>query len=177
MKTLTLFSRTTVLAVALVGCGTDAITLGELIEAVDDGDAASSSDDSLTPSEPAPSEEPSSPESPSEEPTPEPAPSEPEASEPTPPEAEPSGDDAEAVRILRQYCGECHTGVAAQGDLGNIDDIDAMIAIGRIIPGDKEDSPIYARMLGQTMPPAFYAEQPSATEILFIGEFIDRLAE
>jgi hypothetical protein len=163
MKTLTLLSRTTLLAVALIGCGTDAITLGELIEAADDGNAGSPSDDAPTPSEPTPTDEPA----------PEPAPPEPEPA----PAPEPSGDEAEAARILRQYCGDCHTGIVFQGDLGNIDDIDGMIATGRIIPGNKEDSSIYARMVSRTMPPLFYQEQPSYTEILFIGEFIDSLGE
>lgn len=86
--------------------------------------------------------------------------------------------EQEVMDILLVNCGLCHSGVAASGDFGYIDDLDQMIENELIVPGDKEDSRIYERMVNQTMPPAFERQQrPTVGQIELVGYFIDQLEE
>jgi hypothetical protein len=158
MKTLTLLGCSSCILAALSGCGSDPITLGELIEAANDGDDGSPRGDDPPPVE---TNEP-----PTEIP--------PQQTQPAPETEASSPIEQEVLAILRVNCGNCHIGTEASGSFGVVDDVDQMIESGMIIPGDKEDSPLYARMVDQTMPPAFEQQQrPTQGQIQLVGIFID----
>jgi serine/threonine-protein kinase len=103
-----------------------------------------------------------------------------EAEEPYDPEndlfASPLGQ--ETKEILQTYCGDCHIGAGASGDFGYLLNIQALIDGDKLVPGAKEDSQIYNRMVGGTMPPAFYRAAngiPTYGQIDTVGKFIDEL--
>jgi serine/threonine-protein kinase len=79
--------------------------------------------------------------------------------------------------ILRVNCGNCHIGLGAQGDFGYLLDMPELLASGKIVPGNKEDSRIYARMVEGTMPPAAVRviQTPTYGQIDLVGQFIDEL--
>jgi hypothetical protein len=160
MKTLTLLGCSSCIILALSGCGSDPITLGELIEAANDGDDGAPRNDAppvlLPPVETTPPREPT------------PAPTtEAETYDPV---------EAQVLEILRVNCSNCHVATSAFGNLGAVDDIDALIDEGMIVPGHKEDSPLFVRMDNQTMPPAFErVQRPTAGQIELVGLFIDEL--
>jgi hypothetical protein len=83
------------------------------------------------------------------------------------------------VEILTHYCGECHiTEVQAEAAAGinYIDDIELLIENDLLVPGSREDSRIYTRMVaGEMPPPNFGFEVPGPTEIELVGTFIDDL--
>lgn len=78
--------------------------------------------------------------------------------------------------ILTVNCGTCHIGAGSQGDFGYLLDINELIATGKMIPGNKEDSRIYARMVEGTMPPAAVRvlQTPTYGQIDLVGQFIDQ---
>jgi hypothetical protein len=79
--------------------------------------------------------------------------------------------------ILEVNCGTCHIGLGAQGDFGYLLNMDQLIAGGKVVPGNKEDSQLYARMVAGTMPPAAVRviQTPSYSQIELVGQFIDQL--
>jgi mono/diheme cytochrome c family protein len=81
--------------------------------------------------------------------------------------------------ILRVNCGNCHIGNGAQGDFGYLLQMDELLASGKIIPGSKEDSRIYARMVEGTMPPAAVRviQTPTYGQIEVVGRWIDELKD
>jgi serine/threonine-protein kinase len=81
--------------------------------------------------------------------------------------------------ILRVNCGNCHIGQGASGDFGYLLNMDELLASGKIIPGSKEDSRIYARMVEGTMPPAAVRvlQTPTYGQIDLVGQWIDELDE
>jgi hypothetical protein len=140
------------MGLALSACGTDPILLGELIAAAERGEA----------------------DAPVEEDPPTSEPDEPDPYEPDPP---PVPDDETLVEeVLLFYCGDCHHGpsVSTAAGLGVIGDIDALVARGMIVPGSKEDSRVYVRMLDDTMPPVtIESPRPTEAEIDYVGRFVD----
>jgi hypothetical protein len=165
---------------ALAGCGEDPILLAELVGA----GQQPSSDEPGQPSAPVGSEPPLAEPPVPGEPPPAMGEEAPSAGEPPPPsagEAAPSEApfnpfEAPAFEILIRYCGPCHDTEQGMGDFNYISDLDLLIESGKIIPGSKEDSMIYARMLAGTMPPAAIVNQPTPEEIGLVGSFIDSLA-
>jgi hypothetical protein len=154
MKTITRLTRSTLMLLGLMGCGEDPILLAELISNLDSPDSeepapTSGSDD---PGQPPIYEEPSRPVDPAQE---------------------------VVVEILTHYCGECHiTEVQAEAAAGinYIDDIELLIENDLLVPGSREDSRIYTRMVaGEMPPPNFGFEVPGPTEIELVGTFIDDL--
>jgi len=83
----------------------------------------------------------------------------------------------EVKEILQTNCGTCHVGIGAQGDFGYLFDIDQLIASEKVVPGVKEDSQLYNRMVGGTMPPAAVRviQTPSYSQIDIVGRWIDEL--
>jgi mono/diheme cytochrome c family protein len=81
--------------------------------------------------------------------------------------------------ILKTNCGNCHIGQGASGDFGYLLDMDELLASGKIIPGSKEDSRIYARMVEGTMPPAAVRviQTPTYGQIDVVGQWIDELKD
>jgi serine/threonine-protein kinase len=81
--------------------------------------------------------------------------------------------------ILRVNCGTCHIGQGASGDFGYLLNIDELLQSGKIIPGSKEDSRIYARMVEGTMPPAAQRviQTPTYGQIDIVGQWIDELKD
>jgi len=101
------------------------------------------------------------------------------AAVPYDPDADPfsSPQGKEVKLILQTNCGTCHIGQGAQGDFGYLLDMDQLIAGGKIIPGNKEDSQLYVRMVAGTMPPAYQRviQTPTYGQIDLVGQFIDEL--
>lgn len=83
----------------------------------------------------------------------------------------------EVKQILQTNCGTCHIGVGAQGDFGYLLDMEQLVSNEMIIPGNKEDSRIYARMVAGTMPPAYQRviQTPTYGQMDQVGLFIDEL--
>jgi serine/threonine-protein kinase len=81
--------------------------------------------------------------------------------------------------ILETNCGNCHIGMGASGDFGYLLDMEELLSSGKIIPGSKEDSRIYARMVEGTMPPAAVRviQTPTYGQIDLVGRFIDELKD
>ena len=81
--------------------------------------------------------------------------------------------------ILRVNCGNCHIGAGAQAGFGYLLDMKELLASGKIIPGSKEDSRIYARMVEGTMPPAAVRviQTPTYGQIEVVGRWIDELKD
>jgi serine/threonine-protein kinase len=84
---------------------------------------------------------------------------------------------AEVKEILTTNCGGCHIGIGAQGDFGYLLDIDQLVTSKKVVPGVKEDSQLYNRMVGGTMPPAFIrvTQSPTYSQIDTVGRWIDEL--
>jgi mono/diheme cytochrome c family protein len=86
----------------------------------------------------------------------------------------------EVKLILQTNCGTCHVGSGAGfGDFGYLLDIDQLIANEKIVPGNKEDSQLYVRMVAGTMPPAYQRviQTPTYGQIDQVGQFIDELGD
>jgi hypothetical protein len=155
MKTLTTISSSVLFGTLAVGCGEDGILLAEIL--------ASSGDPRPPVYEPG----------------------EPHVDEPTNPPGNPIPQNpppeverAEVEEILLNRCGDCHTEDpdTASGSLSNIDDIDALITGGFIVPGDREQSLVYVLMENGAMPPAFIRDnRPTAEDIEIVGAAIDAL--
>lgn len=77
--------------------------------------------------------------------------------------------------LLDDYCGDCHgsdyNGFSDGAGMNYIDDIDRLIATGKIIPGDPADSKLVLRMVRGEMPPVS-SELPPAPQ-----ELIERLSD
>jgi hypothetical protein len=103
--------------------------------------------------------------------------------EPAPPPYDPDADPFSTVLgqqardILEASCGSCHIGIGAKGDFGYLLDVQQLIAGGKLVPGQKNESQIYMRMLNGTMPPADQrpAKTPTPSQIEIVGLFIDEL--
>jgi cytochrome c len=104
----------------------------------------------------------------------------------TPPrqDQEPTLDDLYVESLLQTACGKCH-GEAAQED-GNcragmcyIEDVNELIAQGKIVPGNPAQSPLYSRITrtdGTVMPPPGEEVRLTPTQIDQIEQFILRRA-
>jgi len=78
--------------------------------------------------------------------------------------------------IIEQNCAQCHANGAKSGDMDYITDFESLVKNKKIVPGVKEDSQLYNRMLQQSMPPAFQREQrPTFQQIDQVGQWIDEL--
>jgi len=88
-----------------------------------------------------------------------------------------SSDLGKSVKgIIEQNCAQCHANGAKSGDMDYITTFDSLVKNGKIVPGVKEDSQLYNRMLQQSMPPAFQVRQrPTFQQIDQVGQWIDEL--
>jgi serine/threonine-protein kinase len=85
--------------------------------------------------------------------------------------------EAQAIGILQLNCSGCH-GAANYANINYITDPDGLIANGKIIEGDAENSPIYLRMSTNQMPPIGIIDQrPSAGDIEIIKLWIQGMKE
>jgi serine/threonine-protein kinase len=132
--------------------------------------------DSETPTVDGPSDGPS--DGPADSPSQEPLPDD-ENPQGAPNDADPfSTEEGRIVReILEVNCGNCHVGQGASGDFGYLFDIQQLMDNGKVIPGSKEDSQLYTRMVGGTMPPAAVRvkQTPTYGQIEVVGKWIDEL--
>jgi mono/diheme cytochrome c family protein len=86
--------------------------------------------------------------------------------------------EQEVVDILLYYCSGCHVGGSGGVVLpiNAIGDISVLIAGGLIVPGDRDRSPVYTRVLDAEMPPANTGVPlMSNRELALLGGFIDML--
>jgi serine/threonine-protein kinase len=85
--------------------------------------------------------------------------------------------EAQAIGILQLNCSGCH-GSANYANINYITDPDSLIANGKIIEGDAENSPIFIRMSTNQMPPIGIIDQrPSAGDIEVIKLWIQGMME
>jgi hypothetical protein len=86
----------------------------------------------------------------------------------------------EVYLVLAYYCVECHVEPAnteATDGFWDLDDMDAMIEGGRVIPGDGEGSRLIRRMRAGEMPPMMSgAPQVPAATVDRLADYIDSLA-
>jgi hypothetical protein len=78
--------------------------------------------------------------------------------------------------FLERNCGACHgrsNPAVPPGELEFTYDMDRMVLLGLIIPGDGEMSPIYEVMSNGSMPPPGVEPRPNADEIIDLRRFID----
>nr|WP_276604970.1 c-type cytochrome domain-containing protein [Nannocystis sp. RBIL2] len=76
----------------------------------------------------------------------------------------------ETQAILQTRCGSCH-GEQGKEEFSNITDLDAMMATGKIVPGDPANSLIYQRIVLGEMPPPSQAGV-STEEMAVLGAWI-----
>jgi len=85
--------------------------------------------------------------------------------------------EAQALGILELNCGSCH-GAANYANINYITNRDSLIANGKILEGDPDNSPIYLRMLTNQMPPIGIIDQrPSAGDIEIIKLWIEGMKD
>jgi mono/diheme cytochrome c family protein len=101
---------------------------------------------------------------------------------PIPPEPVPVGDAIEPARpyaqtVLETYCGACHGAAAIRSGnvqgFADIEDIDALVARGWIVPLRSDQSLIVQVMLDGSMPPPGVEPRPTVTDIASVIDFID----
>jgi mono/diheme cytochrome c family protein len=85
---------------------------------------------------------------------------------------------AAAENVLRVNCGQCHgpqlSEAAARAGMNYINDIDALVNEGKIVPLAPEDSPVVRRMQEGSMPPLNNdGPRPSARDIEVVADFVD----
>ena len=78
--------------------------------------------------------------------------------------------ELEAKAVLETYCSSCHD--AADGIIGDITDIQSMIAKGEMVPTQPEHSLVYLRMLDGSMPPASVEPRQTPEDVQVIYDFI-----
>jgi hypothetical protein len=99
---------------------------------------------------------------------------------PPPPPAVPGLLRAQVENILNRSCGACHgkDGLEAAG-MNYIEDLDQLIANGKVKPGDAAGSVLVKRIQDGTMPPPYAQGDvvfPTQDEVRQISEFIGALA-
>jgi len=74
---------------------------------------------------------------------------------------------------LTTYCGGCHgPNSSAQGGFDTVLDVSALVATGKVVQNQPNDSPLWKRLSAGTMPPAPVANRPSSADIAAIEEWI-----
>jgi mono/diheme cytochrome c family protein len=144
MKTLTTISSSVLFGVLTLGCGEDGILLAEILEGIRDQDP--------------PVDAPGDPVDPRDPPS-------------DPPPATDVG-RAAVERILLNRCGGCHGPSVNAGGLDNIQDIDALIERGLIVPGDPDGSLLFVRIETGSMPPEFVDDEVTDEELATLRTFI-----
>ncbi len=94
------------------------------------------------------------------------------------PPSEQELDRAAVENILQANCGYCHgpalTQAQAKAGMNFIDDIDALVTAGKIIPMDSANSPVVKRMVRGEMPPPGSGYQPvTEADVDKVAAFID----
>lgn len=81
----------------------------------------------------------------------------------------------EVERILMRNCGSCHDQGNALGlPINDIRDLELLVAAGFIVPGDRDRSSLYTRILDGDMPPASSALPiVSNRDLARLGGYID----
>jgi hypothetical protein len=70
-----------------------------------------------------------------------------------------------AQKVVNDYCVGCHGAQPAGNSFANIDDAKGLVATGKVVPDDPENSPLFQRISTNTMPPAGTAKRPEQGEI------------
>jgi mono/diheme cytochrome c family protein len=86
--------------------------------------------------------------------------------------------EREVEQILLRNCGSCHGDAQTQAVLAvnDIANIEVLVAAGLIVPGDRDRSPVYTRIVGGAMPPRDAGLPPvSDRDLARLGGFIDLL--
>lgn len=82
-----------------------------------------------------------------------------------------------AESILRTKCGQCHGSnlneLVAQGGMNYIDDVDALVQNGKLVPLQPGESLIVQYMLDDSMPPPGVSPRPTPEEIQVVLRFVE----
>lgn len=94
-----------------------------------------------------------------------------------PPPAPPGAADCDTIAgsaelVMDTYCAGCHGGGIAQGGFGGVLNVPALIATGRVVPGDPDSSTVYTRPAGGTMPPVGVQPQPTPEDLQVLSDWI-----
>jgi hypothetical protein len=86
----------------------------------------------------------------------------------------PCGQATEKTRaVLESRCGSCHGSESSgKGGFDSVDDALALVAAGKILPGDPDASPLYKKIAEGIMPPKEVPERPTAAELKSLREWI-----
>jgi hypothetical protein len=81
----------------------------------------------------------------------------------------------EVEQILMRNCGSCHDRDGSTGlPINAIRDLEVLVAAGFIVPGDRDRSALYTRILDGDMPPSSAAQPPVPNrELARLGGYID----
>jgi len=86
---------------------------------------------------------------------------------------------AQFYQLLDYYCGDCHfpEDYPSEWTLGYFNDLQLLIKLGKVIPGDAEGSRLVLRMRrDQVSPPVGWQQPPiSDVAIALVADFIDQL--
>jgi mono/diheme cytochrome c family protein len=95
---------------------------------------------------------------------------------PTPPSDSTSPLEAQALGILEANCSGCHT-AANQANINYITNKDMLVANGKVIEGDAENSPIFIMMSQARMPPPTVSQRLTSADIEIVRLWIEGLAQ
>ena len=81
-----------------------------------------------------------------------------------------------ALEVLTRRCGGCHAGSESDGGIGAIDDLDALVSSGLVVPGNAAASPLLESIRSGRMPPAGRTLTPvDVGELWLLEGFIDSM--
>ncbi|MEM7155855.1 MAG: c-type cytochrome domain-containing protein [Myxococcota bacterium] len=78
-----------------------------------------------------------------------------------------------AVDVLDRHCAGCHNPESNAAGFGFATDVEKLIISGKVVPGDASSSPVFARMIGGSMPPPSIPDRPSDDDVSIVGAWID----
>ncbi len=80
---------------------------------------------------------------------------------------------ANAKDTLTNYCAGCHgADSAGLGGFKTVLDVSALISDGKVVPNQPDNSPLYKRLSGGTMPPTSVAKRPDDDAIKAVKDWI-----
>ena len=79
---------------------------------------------------------------------------------------------ASAFEVVNTHCAGCHSGSDAKGGFGAVLDAARLRDTGKVVPFTPEESPLYLRIAGGSMPPAAVADRPDDADVEAIKDWI-----
>jgi len=79
----------------------------------------------------------------------------------------------EAMAVLETNCASCHQAPASSSGIDYIIDLPKLLANEKVLAGDATGSPIFKRMLNDTMPPIGVEQRPDDDDLQVVAEWIN----